>query len=132
MFALGVAQGTALFETGRAFEGFACSATVAFFGARNANVSHALGAVGRTHAATHSVETLLALRVEKTAPLFAVFALLRLSSSSPVRLWLVAEGAVVAEVLRTVLPAHGPVSLKTSIALWIAQSATLVFLFVAN
>ena len=89
-------------------------------------------AVGRANTAAHSVESLLTLGVEQTAPLIAVFELIWHAGATTVRLRLVAESAVVAEMLGAVLPADRAVAFKAGVALGVAQRAVLVQSFGAH
>ena len=69
---------------------------------------------------------LAALRVPERAPLFTIVALANGASAAAVGVRLVAEGTIVPELIRAVLPAHGTNTVVTIAAPWIAQSAVLL------
>lgn len=74
------------------------------------------------------MEIIVALGVPEGAPLFAASALVNLTSSTTICVWLVAVGAVIAEacVVRAVLPADWANTTVAALAVRVAKSTILL------
>jgi len=116
--AVWVAEGSGLNKLAWADEWLRVSeiSVVRTLGAGDANVIHAGWAVWRADAAANVVVVLSALRVPEGTPLFALWLLLNVSSTSSVGSWLVAEGSVVEEFLWAEFPADFTIWLVSVLA----------------
>ena len=76
---------------------------------------------------------LVALRIPEGAPLLAVSALVNLTGTAAVGIWLVAVGTIVAEtaVDRAVLPANWTDARVSILTVWVAKGAILLFVVIA-
>ena len=107
-------------------QGRARCPSIAILSARDANVSHAIRAVGRADTAAHVVEVVAALWIPQAPILLTTVALVNLASASAVGFGLVAESTVVAEVIWAVLPADWSHTIVTVSAQWVAQETVLL------
>ena len=74
------------------------------------------------------MEVIAALRIPKGTPLLAVVALVDASSTASIRFWFVAEGTIVAELIRAILPADRTDTIVAIAAEGVAQSSILLLI----
>ena len=109
-------------------QGSARCTAVRVFGARDANISHALGAVWGADAAANIMEAVVALGVPEGAPLLTSSTLVNLASTATIGVRLVAVCTIVTElsVVRAVLPADWANTTVAALAVRVAKSTILL------
>ena len=134
MFASWVAKSSTLYLILVTGQGSASCTAVRIFGARDANISHALGAVWGADAAANIMEAVVALGVPKGAPFLAATALVNLASTATIGVRLVAVGTIVTElrVVRAVLPADWANSTEATLAVGVAEGTILLLIICAG